>query len=82
MRGQHSQGLISIYTRLQYGISLRTATWQRSIEQVLAELNGTCVIMVDLLVVGVNDDEHLRNLQAVLQLTCDQVFPFATGRNA
>ena len=55
------------YTRLPFGISSSPAIWQRFIEQVLTGLNGTCVIMDDLLVGGVNDDEHLRNLEAVFQ---------------
>ena len=55
------------YTRLPFGISSSPAIWRRFIEQVLAGLNGTCVIMDDLLVGGVNDDEHLRNLEAVFQ---------------
>ena len=55
------------YTRLPFGISSSPAIWQRFIEQVLAGLNGTCVIMDDLLVGGVNDEEHLRNLEAVFQ---------------
>ena len=37
------------YTRLPFGISSSPAIWQRFIEQVLAGLNGTCVIMDDLL---------------------------------
>ena len=55
------------YTRLPFGISSSPAIWQRFIEQVLAGLNGTCIIMDDLLVGSVNDDEHLRNLEAVFQ---------------
>ena len=55
------------YTRLPFGISSSPATWQRFIEQVLAGLNGTGVIMDDLLVGGVNDDEQMRNLEAVFQ---------------
>ena len=55
------------YTRLPFGISSSPAIWQQFIEQVLAGLNGTCVIMDDLLVGGANDDEHLRNLEAVFQ---------------
>ena len=54
------------YTRLSFGISSSPAIWQRFIEQVLAGLDGTCVIMDDLLVGGSNDDEHLENLEAVL----------------
>ena len=56
-----------LYTRLPFGISSSPAIWQGFTEQVLAELNGTCVIMDDLLVGGVNDDEHLRNLEAVFE---------------
>ena len=55
------------YTRLPFGISSSPAIWQRFIEQVLARLVGTCVIMDDLLVGGANDDEHLRNLEAVFR---------------
>ena len=58
------KGLIR-YTRLPFGISSSPAIWQRFIEQVLAGLDGTCVIMDDLLVGGSNDEEHLRNLEAV-----------------
>ena len=55
------------YTRLPFGISSSPAIWQRFIEQVLAGLDGACVIMDDLLVGGSNDDEHLKNLEAVLK---------------
>ena len=55
------------YSRLPVGIPSSPAIWQWFIEQVLAGLNGTCVIMDDLLVGDVNDDEHLRNLEAVFQ---------------
>lgn len=55
------------YTRLPFGISSSPAIWQRFIKQVLAGLEGTCVIMDDLLVGGVNDEEHLRNLENVFK---------------
>lgn len=55
------------YTRLPFGISSSPAIWQRFIEQVLAGLEGTCVIMDDLLVGGINDEEHLRNLENVFK---------------
>ena len=55
------------YSRLPFGVSSGPAIWQRFIEQVLAGLNGTCAIMDDLLVGHVNNDEHLRNLEAVFQ---------------
>ncbi|KAK2566762.1 Transposon Tf2-6 polyprotein [Acropora cervicornis] len=55
------------YTRLLFGISSSPAIWQRFIEQVLTGLSGTCVIMDDQLVGGTNDDEHLKNLEAVFK---------------
>lgn len=55
------------YTRLPFGISSSPAIWQRFIEQVLSGVNGTCVIMDDLLVGGASDDEHLKNLEAVFE---------------
>jgi len=59
------------HTRLPFGISSSPAIWQHLylsfIEQVLAGLNGTCVTMDELLLGGVNDDEHLNNLEAVFQ---------------
>ena len=48
------------YTQLPFGISSRPAIWPRFIEQVLAGLEGTCVIIDDLLVGGSNDDEEFR----------------------
>ena len=55
------------YTRLPFGISSSPAIWQRFIEQVLTGLSGTRVIMDDLLVGGMNDDEHLKNLETVFK---------------
>ena len=55
------------YTRLPFGISSSPAIWQRFIEQVLAGLAGTCVIMDDMLVGGSDDEEHVKNLEAVLK---------------
>ena len=55
------------YTRLPFGISSSPAIWQRFIEQALTGLSGTCVIMDDLLVGGTNDDQHLKNLEAVFK---------------
>ena len=58
---QESQELCTINTRK----SLFRDT--RFIEQVLAGIEGTCVIMDDLLVGGANDSEHLTNLEAVFK---------------
>ena len=55
------------YTRLPFGISSSPAIWQRFIEQVLAGLNGACVIMDDLLVGGVNEEiSHATRVDPVL----------------
>ena len=55
------------YTRLPFGILSTAAIWQRFTEQVLAGLNGTCIVLNDLLVGSVKDDKHLCNLEAVFQ---------------
>ena len=55
------------YTRLPYGISSSPAIWQRFVEKVLVGLPFTCVIMDDVIVSGANDEDHLLNLEAVLQ---------------
>ena len=64
MYDQHTQGSVPIYP---FGISSGPTIWQRFIEQVLTGLSGTCVRMDDLLVGGTNDDEHLKNLEAVFK---------------
>ena len=53
------------YTRLSFGISSSQTIRQRFTEQVLAGLDGTCVIMDDRLVEGTDDEEHLKNLEVV-----------------
>ena len=53
------------YTHLSFGIPSNPAIWQRFNGIVSARLDGTCVIMDDLLVGGSSDEEHLRNLEAV-----------------
>ena len=59
-----SQQLCTINTHIRNFVK---SSYQRFIVQVLTGLNGTCVIMDDVLVGGVNDDEHSRNLEAVFQ---------------
>ena len=55
------------YTRLPYGIASSPAIWQRFIDQVLSGLTFTCAIMDDVLVSGVNDYDHLKNLEKVFE---------------
>ncbi len=55
-----------MYTRLPFGISSSPAIWQRFIDQVLGGLDHTCAIMDDVLVSGVNDVEHVQNLEKLI----------------
>jgi transposase InsO family protein len=50
------------YTRLPFGVASSPAIWQKFIEQVINGLDHTCAIMDDVLVSGVDDEDHLRNL--------------------
>ncbi len=72
---EKSQELVTInthkgmfkYTRLPFGISSSPAIWQRFIDQVLGGLDHTCAIMDDVLVSGVNDVEHVQNLENLFE---------------
>ena len=61
-----SRGLYR-YSRLPFGTSSSPAIWQRFIDQVLQGLDGVCAIQDDVLITGINDGDHLRNLENVLQ---------------
>jgi len=61
-----SRGLFR-YTRLPFGTSSSPAIWQRFIDQVLQGLNWVVVIQDDVLVSGVDDADHLNNLEKVFQ---------------
>jgi hypothetical protein len=61
-----SRGLFR-YTRLPFGTSSSPAIWQRFIDQVLQGLDSVCVIQDDVLVTGDDDDNHIANLENVLQ---------------
>ena len=43
------------YKRMNYGIALAPAVWQRSIEQILADIPGVHVFLDDINVTGKND---------------------------
>lgn len=58
MYDKHTQRYIS------FRVSSSQAIWQRFIEQVLAGLDGTCVIVDDLSIEDISDEE-LRNLENV-----------------
>ena len=55
------------YTRLAYGTASAPAIFQRTIEQVMAGIPGTQVILDDMIVTGKTDQEHLENLELVFQ---------------
>ncbi len=55
------------YNRLVFGIASAPAIWQRTIEQVLQNIPMTQVILDDMIVSGRQTDEHLQNLQTVMQ---------------
>ncbi|KAF8768286.1 Transposon Tf2-11 polyprotein like [Argiope bruennichi] len=55
------------YKRMNYGIALAPAVWQRAIEQVLSGIAGVHVFLDDITVTGRNDQEHFERLELVLQ---------------
>ena len=55
------------YNRLVFGITSAPAIWQRTIDQVLEGTSGTSCILDDMIISGKDDDEHLANLEEVLQ---------------
>ena len=60
-----SKGLFQ-YQRLPFGITSGPAIFQRTIESILQGLPCTSIYLDDILVTGRNEQEHLRNLEAVL----------------
>lgn len=55
------------YHRLPYGISSAPGIFQRTMENLLKGVPNTVVYIDDILVTGRTEEEHLRNLTAVLQ---------------
>jgi hypothetical protein len=41
--------------------------WQRAIDQILQGLSGVQCVLDDMIITGKRDDEHLQNLENVLQ---------------
>ncbi|XP_048247554.1 uncharacterized protein K02A2.6-like [Haliotis rufescens] len=54
------------YQRLPFGVSAAPAIFQRTIECLLSDLPHVCVYLDDILVTGVDDAEHNKNLNEVL----------------
>ena len=55
------------YNRLVFGIASAPAIWQRAIDQILQGLSGVNTILDDMIITGKNDNEHLENLERVLE---------------
>ena len=53
--------------RLTFGIASAPAIWQRAMNQILQGLSGVQCVLDDMIIKGKSDDEHLQNLENVLQ---------------
>lgn len=54
------------YNRLPFGVASAPAIFQRTMETLLRGLEGVSVYIDDILVTGATTEQHLRNLEAVL----------------
>ena len=58
-------------TRLQFGVNSATGIFQREMDKKLSHIPFVRVRVDDILITGVNDDEHLNNLSLVLKILKD-----------
>jgi hypothetical protein len=63
------------YNRLTFGIASAPSIWRRAIDQILQGLSGVHCVLDDMIFTGKNDDEHLQNLENVLQRLQDNIGP-------
>lgn len=68
------------YTRLPFGVSSSPAIFQRTMEGVLKVLPKAVVYLVDILLTGSDDQEHLRTLDQVLHRLEKAVFQLKRGK--
>ena len=54
------------YNRLPFGVSSAPAIFQRTIDNLLQGLPHVCAYIDDLLITGETEENHLKNLEAVL----------------
>ena len=55
------------FNRLVFGIASAPSLWQHAIDQVLQNIPYTQCILDDIIITGSNDEEHLNNLNLVLE---------------
>ena len=55
------------YTSLSFGIASAPSIFQRTMENILHGIPRVCVYLDDILVTGMTEQEHLTNLEQVLQ---------------
>jgi hypothetical protein len=56
-----------MYNRLVYGVASAAAIFQRVIEQLVAGIPNVTVYQDDVLITGINEADHIKNLKAVLK---------------
>ena len=54
------------YNRLPFGITSAPSIFQRILETLLADVTRVCVYLDDILVSGINEDDHIQTLSQVL----------------
>ena len=59
---------VLLQTRLPFGISSAPGYFQEIMERITCDLKGVAVYLDDILVSGSNEEEHIKNLQSLLQL--------------
>ena len=55
------------FTRLPFGVASAPAIFQKTMDLLLQKLPGVVCYIDDILVTGVNDEDHLKNLNLVLE---------------
>ena len=63
---------VLLQTRLPFGISSAPGYFQEIMEGITCDLKGVAVYLDDILVSGSNEEEHLKNLQSLLQRLQDK----------